>query len=91
VVGDRGKTLEATSFPIYIEAERWVDARAFAVKQLGAVEVTCERVEYGRPFPRTQIRWVGTAASRTMNPLRQEKRFVANELRMKRAAWEPVE
>lgn len=92
IAPNAGEVLYVNSQPTYIETERWFDARAFAIKILGVVEVECVQVgEDRRPFPRYQLCWIGTAASGTTNPLRQMKRFLANPLRENKAAWEAVD
>lgn len=69
--------------PVWIEAERWVDARTFARRILGA-EVIVVRMptdDKSRPFPRWQVRTLGQAGSIT-NPWRFEARqtFGAREV-----------
>lgn len=65
---------------IYIEAERWIDARSFACRKLGASEVvisTALPVDNGhRPFPRWQVRWAGSAAG--ANTLRMQARLLTH-------------
>jgi hypothetical protein len=64
---------------ILVEAERWTDARAFAVRKLGVPEVTLERMPEGSPyeFPRWQVRFEGYAGH-TTNPVRMQARLIEN-------------
>ncbi len=63
---------------IYIEAERWVDARSFALRKLGVPEVlVVPHDQEGRPIPRWQIRFTGSAGGG--NPLRMQARQLQNE------------
>lgn len=76
---------------IFVESERWFDARAFAIRRLGVPEVRAIRVDV-RELPRFQIRWVGTAASGTTNQLRMQWRNVTdpNQVAMANTGWKDV-
>lgn len=67
---------------IYIEAERWVDARAFAIRKLGVSEADVKPlpVEDGvaKPIPRWQVRFQGTSGHPT-DGMRMQARQLQNE------------
>lgn len=49
---------------VFIEAERWFDARAHGIRHFGVSEVHIKLHELtARPLPRIQLRWVGFASS----------------------------
>ena len=66
----------------FIEAERFFDARAFAVRLFGVSEVSITRIDNHDvarvPCPRWQLRWVGTQGSHE-NPLRLQRREIFRE------------
>ncbi len=74
--------LDAKPVVIYVEAERWVDARAFALRKLGVCEaevkphalVDGER----KPLPRWQVRGIGISGHPT-NGYRMQARQIQNE------------
>lgn len=74
---------------VFIESERWFDARAFAVRLFGVPEVAISRIDdydAARPLlPRWQVRWVGTCGSHA-EPLRLQKRKIHDEAEV--SAWE---
>jgi hypothetical protein len=62
---------------IYVEAARFIDARAFACCVLGCSEVDIARIEATngcRPFPRWQVRYTGSAGG--ANPVTMQARLL---------------
>lgn len=55
----------------FVEAEKWYDARAFAIRFYGTAEVNIRPVGDAAPhekgvLPRWQLRWIGNGASGTL-------------------------
>lgn len=70
---------------VLVQAERWFDARAFGREFLGVPDVIVRKMGELAPFlARWQVRWVGTAATGTTNPLRRQIRFVGDRAHAKR-------
>lgn len=63
---------------VYVEAERAIDARAFAERILGVSQVYISHLASPpkKPLPRWQTKWVGNASSNTR---RQVARFIESE------------
>lgn len=78
---------------IYVETERWFDARAFAIRTIGCVDadvVMASETPTKFLFPRYQLTWFGTAASGTTNPLRQMARYLMSSRSAAKVAWRAV-
>ncbi len=61
--------------PIFIEADRWVDARSFARMRIGVnVDVSTALPEGNEYLPRWQIRFVGSAGG--ANPVTMQARML---------------
>lgn len=61
---------------IFVEAERWADARAYGVRYFGVSEVDISKKE-DRVLPRIQLRWAGNAAA--ANNLRLQHRTIVHD------------
>jgi hypothetical protein len=93
IVHEPGVIIEPTAVrvpdrQIYIEAERWTDARSFAMRKLGVSEATVlpiHIVQGGRPLPRWQIQFVGSAGG--SDPMRMQARLIQNETADNDAGW----
>lgn len=71
---------------VHIECERWNDARDIARRYLGTDVVVSSSDAGEAPFPRIQLRWVGSAAG--ANTLRKQARFVVTK--KAKGAWKEM-
>jgi hypothetical protein len=66
-------SVKITKQAVFIEAERWVDARSFAIRLLGVGEVEIELAKEQDALPRHQVQWRREAMTGT---LRMQSRLV---------------